>query len=98
MPFKLFFNHIADSLGKKRAKYYAGPVLSQMAIVASRIKSIATGTNQEITRENVVAVSKQSFYDNRKICEALNFKFENIEKIIRDTSILFLDDHKMVRT
>jgi nucleoside-diphosphate-sugar epimerase len=75
MPYKDLFFLMADTMNKKRAKYKAGPILSEIAWRLEAAKAFITGKNPLLTKETVKLSKNSYYYDNSKISKLLNYEF-----------------------
>jgi dihydroflavonol-4-reductase len=92
MPFRRFFNQIADCLQVKQPKFFAGNFQLNLAFRLSKIKSFLTGSSPLITRDTVRSANRISYYDGSKICRAIGFEYTPVEVSISNNSQLFLND------
>ncbi len=90
MPFRSFFNLLADSLKKPRPSVFASPFLAQIAWRAEWIKHKITGKAPMITKETARNAQEVTEYSAQKIKDALGFKFTPISESIAHTSAIFL--------
>lgn len=83
MPYKEVFFKIADEFGKKRPKFEASAIVSEMAWRMEALRALFTNKNPLITKETA-RLSRHSFmYDNGKISNLLNYKFIQPEETIQ---------------
>ncbi len=96
VPFREFFNHIADNLNVKRPRYFAGHMLLTLACRLSAIKSFITGIPPAITRETAQSAHKICQYDGSKICRTIGFKYTPVQVSIEANAALFLGNFKKI--
>ncbi len=84
LSYKKIFRLIANFLGKKSPYLKAGKILSSFGWRMDYLRSLITGTPNILTRETVKASMNRKYYSNRKITEALNYKFIPVAKSIED--------------
>ncbi len=92
IPFREFFNQVADSLRVKRPNIFAGKISLQLAWRLSVLYRFLTGIKPSITKDTARSAAKLSWYDGSKICRAIGFKYTPIEISISDVSSLYLKD------
>jgi nucleoside-diphosphate-sugar epimerase len=84
LSYKEIFRLIANFLGKKSPYLKAGKILSSFGWRMDYLRSLITGTPNILTRETVKASMNRKYYSNKKITEALNYKFIPVAKSIED--------------
>jgi len=94
VSYKLLFENIAKELQVSIPQIYATKFMSELVWRLSKFQSIISGKQPFITKETARTANKKYYFSNEKICSALNFQFKTINQTIKDTSILFLADHK----
>ena len=92
IPFREFFNQVADCLGVKRPNIFAGKRLLQFAWRLSVLYRFLTGAKPFITKDTARSANKLSWYDGSKICTTIGFKYTPIEVSISEISNIFLKD------
>jgi len=93
VPFRSFFNQVANCLHVKQPKYFAGPFLLNLAWRLSSVKGSLTGHRPAITRETAGSANRISAFDGSKICRTIGFEYTPIEVSVRNNARLFLEDH-----
>jgi dihydroflavonol-4-reductase len=93
-PFREVMDRIADGMEKKRAQYYAGPLLTGMAWRMERVKSLITGRSAVITRETARSASSQYFYSSAKISNELGISFIPVDQSVDETTAAFVAEKK----
>ena len=96
IPFREFFNLVADSLKVKRPKFFAGKLLLQLGWRLSVLYRILTGIPPSITRNTARSANKLSWYDGTKICRAIKFKYTPLGDSVREVSKIFLNDQSRI--
>lgn len=84
IPFEKLSRIIAKSLGKKEPYIYLDPWMTSVAWRLDYIISVLFFKKRELSRATAKAMHTQSNFDNSKIKNALNFKFESIETYISE--------------
>ena len=92
IPFREFFNLVADNLKVKRPKFFAGKLVLQLGWRLSLLYRFITGNPPSITRNTARSANKSSWYDGTKICRAIGFKYTPVEVSIKNVSQIFLKD------
>jgi dihydroflavonol-4-reductase len=93
-PFREVLDRIADGMKKRRARFYAGKLLTALAWRADRIKSMVIGRRAVITRETAQSASSQYFYNAAKIRSELGYTFIPVDKSVDDTTVAFMAEKK----
>lgn len=91
ISFKNAFGIIAKALGKPIPKKKASPFLMTIAYYIQRIASFLLNTNQTIFKSSIHTAFLERNYKNEKIKKELGYSFIPIEKSIKETARLFLD-------
>ena len=94
LPYRDFFNMVADELDRPRPKWKATPFMTKIAWRAERLKQFLTGKVPVITRESVRSAFHKSEFSNEKVKRDLGFEFIPVEQSVKDTSRAFLMDMK----
>lgn len=89
---KALFYSIATHLGVKPPKTLITPFLSEIAWRLFAIVRFLKLSNFSLTKETARASQKQYFYNNSKICLALNFHFKPVEQTIKEVCHQFALD------
>ena len=82
MSYKDLFNDIAACLGKRKPKYKAGKILSEIGWRMAALKALVTGSDPLITRETARLSGNSFQYDHSKIHNLLNYKFMDPKETI----------------
>lgn len=82
IPFEKLSRNIAKALGKKEPSVYLKPWMTSIAWKLDWIISTLFFRKRKLSRATAKAMHTQSNFDNSKIKNALNFKFESIENYI----------------
>ncbi len=93
LPFRDFFDQVADSLHVKRARFFAGKILLHLAWRISALKRYLTGIQPSITRETAKSANQLSYYDGSKISRTIGFKYIPLEVSIDNISQIFLKEY-----
>ncbi|MBP6387107.1 MAG: NAD-dependent epimerase/dehydratase family protein [Pseudarcicella sp.] len=82
MPYKDFFDIIAQKFNKKSPDIAVGNLVSQIAWRLEALKCFFTQKKPLITKETAASANSNIFYDNQKISERISFTFSNLEDTI----------------
>lgn len=85
---------IADELKVRRPYIAVGKWLMNFAWRYEVIKAWLTRQNPILTKESAEVTEINFRYSNKKITEALNYRFIPIQQTVRETAALFLESHK----
>jgi dihydroflavonol-4-reductase len=78
--FKEVTHQLQKNFGKPTAKIKAGTFLLNAALFGDIIKSLYTQKRPIINKNMVQTVLSKSYYDNTKVCAALNFRFRSVSE------------------
>lgn len=91
-PYQQLFNTIADNFVKKRPYREVTPFMGEIAWRMEKLKSFFTGRKPLLTKETAKVSSTQTYFDNRKIREALpGFSFTPLEESIQKACRKYLE-------
>ena len=90
LKFRVVFDIISDEFKKKKACIKMTPFLKEIAWRGELIRSYITGRNPLITKETINTAMKNSSYSNKKIENAISFKFIPIKESIKKYCAWFL--------
>jgi dihydroflavonol-4-reductase len=76
------FNMIADKMNRKRPSFKVGPGLAGVIWRIEALRTWLLGTKPLITRETAQSAARKITYDNAKVRNALNFKFQSVEETV----------------
>jgi len=82
IPFEKLSRTIAKALGKKEPSVYLNPWMTNIAWRLDWIISKLFFQKRKLSRATAKAMHTKSNFDNSKIKNALNFKFESIDNYI----------------
>lgn len=94
LPFKIFFEMVADNLGKPKANIRVNPVLSEIGWRLDKMRSRLTGKKPLITKETARAANETRCYSNEKIKKAIGIDFIPVAKSVKETGDVFLKQVK----
>jgi len=94
ISYRELFNHIADSFGKTRPKYFASPSLLKVARRASAILNIFYKKIPVVTYETATAANSINRFDGSKILRNLNYEYTPIKMSINQASKFFMEEMK----
>ena len=90
LTYKEVFSMIAAETCKTPPAYKANRLMGQLAWRLSYLQGKLTGTKPLITRETAITAGNTYLYSNRKISEALNYRFLSVESAIKDACKFYL--------
>lgn len=90
MSYRMFFDLLHDSFGKKRPSIKASKTIVQLARYADKVKSVFTGKEHVITADTVNAVSSAHQYDNSKLIKKLGVKYIPVTQSTKEMCEVFL--------
>ena len=93
--YQQIFNWIAQYLHTKPPSIEAKNGLLQLAWRLDALKTMVYKSKSIITRETATTANLKCFYANDKIKKELNFAFTPIEKTIKKTAKIFLENRKV---
>ncbi len=89
MPYRVLFEKIALSLGKKPPSIKVSPFLAEVAWRVEWIKEKLLGATPLVTRESARASVSKYHYLNQKSLQVPKFNYRSIDQTIQETGILF---------
>lgn len=90
LSYKELFDMVADALGRKRPWIEPSAGLANLALRLDWIRSRVTGKEQRLTKDKINASRSILKFDNTKIRQALNYEFEPIDQVVKNTAALYL--------
>lgn len=81
--YKHFFDSVARCLNKPAPRFAASDLMAQIAWRVEALRCKITHDKPLITRETASMTGQRYFYNNQKICEALQYQFVPIETTIQ---------------
>ena len=90
LPFKTFFELVADSLNKKAPSKLAKPWLTGIVWRLAGFISFISGKKPAITKESVSTSHFVNQYNSDKLKQAIDFKFTPIKEACENTGAFFL--------
>lgn len=82
---------LADALGRKRPRWHAGPLLTELAWRMEGIKALVSGKRALLTAETARIAHSQTRFDNRALLAALpQFRYQPLSQVIGEASALYL--------
>ncbi|MBK8805210.1 MAG: NAD-dependent epimerase/dehydratase family protein [Bacteroidales bacterium] len=94
ISYRDLFNYMSAAMGKKPPYIKITPFMTQVKWRLEKIKSFFTGQSPIITKDSIKSVFVETLYSNKKIVEAIDYKFVPIERSISETTVHFLNDIK----
>lgn len=92
VSYKKLFDEIAENLGKPKPSIKANQFISEIAWRLLKAGDVLFNIEPVITKETAKTANNKYYYSNKKVTEALDYKFINIEQSIKDIAKLFLKD------
>ena len=92
VSYKKLFDEIAENLGKPKPSIKANQFISEIAWRLLKAGDFLFNIEPVITKETAKTANNKYYYSNKKVVEALDYKFINIEQSIKDIAKLFLKD------
>ena len=93
LSYRDFFNAIADSLGRKRPRFFASDFILSTAWKLAAFWSLFSGSPAVITRDAVSNSNHEFFFDGSKIRETLpGFQYRPVSESIKEISKIFLSE------
>jgi nucleoside-diphosphate-sugar epimerase len=83
IPFKSFFDTVAEGLKRKSPSIKVNPMLAKLIATVESGRTRITGTEPLITSETARLANAFFEYDNQKVKKALNFNFQSIENTLQ---------------
>ena len=92
ISYKNLFDLIAENLGKPKPSIKANQFISEITWRILKAGDFLFNIEPLITKETAKTANKKYYYSNKKVTEALDYKFIKIEQSIKDITKLFLED------
>ncbi|MBI9038181.1 MAG: NAD-dependent epimerase/dehydratase family protein [Bacteroidales bacterium] len=92
VSYKWLFDQVAENLGKPKPSIKANQFISEIAWRILKAGDFLFNIEPVITKETARTANNKYFYSNKKIIEAFDYKFINIEQSIKDITKLFSND------
>lgn len=92
VAYKRLFDLVAENLGKPKPSIKANRFISEIAWRILKTGDFLFNIEPIITKETAKTANNKYYYSNKKITEAFDYKFINIEQSIKDITKLFLKD------
>ncbi|MCX6220503.1 MAG: NAD-dependent epimerase/dehydratase family protein [Bacteroidia bacterium] len=94
IPYRDLFEMIAVALNQPKATIRANRILLQLGWRASKVASLLTGKDPDLTRDTARSAGKISLYDGTKITRTIDFSYTPVAKTIQDIGKIFLVDYE----
>lgn len=85
LQYRQVFEYFAEFAGVKPPKYYAGPMVSDVAWRLEKLRSLLTGAKPLITRETARNANSTRLFSNEKISKAIGFSFRPVKEAAQNT-------------
>lgn len=95
LPYKAFFEIVAENLGKPKAKIKVNPLLAELGWRLDKLRSGLTGKKELITKETARAANETRCYSNEKIKKAIGIDFIPVAQSVKETSAVFLREKSL---
>lgn len=92
LEYKTVFDWIAEDLNRPKAFIKVTPLIKEIAWRLEWLKSIITSKKPLLTKETANKSMKKNYYSNKKISQALSYKFIPIRESVRNYSQWFLSE------
>ena len=89
LSFKEVLDKVAVQLGKQPPKKELKPWMVSIGWVYQSIAFTLFGVKKLISRRDQKTLFEHSFYNNSKVIEEFDFKFQPVEEVIAETAMLF---------
>lgn len=93
MPYRAFFDLVAEALNKQKPVKLATSFMSGIAWRVEKIRGLLTGSSPLITKETARSANTVSVFSNKKIVDLLGYQFTPIAQSVKDTATVFLKQH-----
>lgn len=93
MPYRSFFDLVADALNKQRPSKLATPFLSGLAWKFEKVRGLLTGSKPLITKETARSANAVSVFSNQKVIDLLQHQFIPIAQSVNDAAAVFKKQH-----
>ncbi len=87
--FKEIFFSIADALKVKRPSIKIKPWHTAIFWRLDKVRTFFTGKEPLITKHSARSAHEKTYYSSEKIVKDIDFKFEKIERVVKETSSFF---------
>ena len=87
--FKKLLTHLAEGLDKKPPSKLAPKRIASILRRLDELRYLLFGTKTVLTKQSVATAYRQKCYSSEKIIADLNFEFEPLEKVIKETTHLY---------
>ena len=94
LTYRELFERIAVALKQPKATIRANRILLQLAWRASKLTSLFTGKDPDLTRDTARSAGKESLYDGSKITRTIDFSYTPVAKTIQNIGKIFLEDYE----
>jgi len=89
MAYKKLFVQIATLAKVKKPSIKINRLMKELGWRLEWLKSIFTGTTPTITKESLKSADNQTYYNNQKSIDILDFKYTPIEETLKETVAQF---------
>ncbi|MBI4649484.1 MAG: NAD-dependent epimerase/dehydratase family protein [Bacteroidia bacterium] len=90
LSYRDILNMISGAFNKRRPYIYASPFVSSIAWRLEKIRSLFSGTCPRITCRSMKTAHIKQLYSNKKIINAIPYKFRKIDTAIHEIAELFM--------
>ncbi|WP_297336682.1 NAD-dependent epimerase/dehydratase family protein [Algoriphagus sp.] len=80
IPYREFFERMANVFGKKAPRIKANPTLLRFAVIFAGIMRKLGLSKNPLNKKTAMISSQKISYSNEKVCQALDFRFRSLEE------------------
>ncbi|WP_152285898.1 NAD-dependent epimerase/dehydratase family protein [Flavicella marina] len=91
--FKEILYRIAAVLNKKKPSIRISPFLSEVGWRLSWFVSVLTGKKNSFSKQSAKSSNNKSYYNIAKVEQVLDFRYQEVNSVIKNIGTLFLKDH-----
>lgn len=92
LTYKKVLSTIAKSINLKAPNIIAPKWLLTTILIIDTLKSILTGSKNNLSLDSIRSATNIKTFDNNKIKKELSYTFESIDSVIKKTSFIFLEE------
>ena len=92
LSFREIFDCIADNLNKKRPYIYANTFMLHSLKIFDKLRYYISGTEPRLTKHTLRSAQQLHTCSNKKLRDAIDYKFVDIKKSIKEICEIFLKE------
>lgn len=92
LPFKTVLTQVANVLEKKPPKKRLQPWMVRIGWILEKTLGRLTSKEKRLNKDSSKTLFQDRFYSNEKLKTNLEFSFEPVEKVIRETGMIFKNE------